>query len=107
MAKNKLSDLSDHLFMALERLNDESLPEEKLEIETKRAEAIIGISNQIIGNAKVTIDAMKLISSGSLTAAELPESFGIQVGNTTKQIDRPPAEYSNTGNISTTKKYSE
>lgn len=77
MAKNKLSDLNDHLFMALERLNDEDLTQEKIEAEAKRAEAIIGVSNQIISNAKITIDALKLVSAGNLTFNELPDGFGL------------------------------
>ena len=77
MAKNKLSDLNDHLFIALERLNDEDLTQEKIEIESKRAEAIIGVSNQIISNAKISIDALKLVSAGNLTFNELPEGFGL------------------------------
>lgn len=77
MAKNKLSDLNDHLFMALERLNDEDLNQEKIEVESKRAEAIIGVSNQIISNAKITIDALKLVSAGNLTFNELPDGFGL------------------------------
>jgi hypothetical protein len=78
MAKNKLSDLNDHLFMALERLNDEELTTEQIESESKRAEAIIGVANQIIGTAKITLDAMKLVSNGNLDTTELPENFGFK-----------------------------
>lgn len=77
MAKNKLSDLNDHLFAALERLNDEELTVEQVEMEAKRAEAIIGVSAKIIDNAKITIDAMKLVSSGNYSLNNMPESFGI------------------------------
>lgn len=78
MAKNKLSDLNDHLFMALERLNDEELSNEQIEAESKRAEAIIGVANQIIGNAKITLDAMRLLSNGNLDTTEIPETFGFK-----------------------------
>lgn len=78
MAKNKLSDLNDHLFAALERLNDEDLSGEQVELESKRAEAIIGVSNQIISNAKITIDALKLVSVGNLSFNEIPENFGLK-----------------------------
>lgn len=78
MAKNKLSDLNDHLFAALERLNDEELTAEQIESEAKRADAIMGISDKIISNAKITLDAMKLISIGNLDSTEIPESFGFK-----------------------------
>lgn len=78
MAKNKLSDLNDHLFVALERLNEENLTTEQIEAESKRAEAIIGVANQIIGNAKITLDAMRLVSNGNIEMRELPENFGIK-----------------------------
>ena len=78
MAKNKLSDLNDHLFAALERLNDEELTSEQIESEAKRADAIMGISDKIISNAKITLDAMKLISIGNLDTSEIPESFGFK-----------------------------
>jgi hypothetical protein len=78
MAKNKLTDLNDHLFAALERLNDEELTNEQIESESKRADAIIGISDKIIANAKITLDAMKLMSNGNLEFSEIPESFGFK-----------------------------
>jgi hypothetical protein len=78
MAKNKLTDLNDHLFAALERLNDEELTNEQIESESKRADAIIGISDKIIANAKITLDAMKLMSNGNLDITEIPESFGFK-----------------------------
>ena len=78
MAKNKLSDLNDHLFAALERLNDEELTAEQIESEAKRADAIMGISDKIIANAKITLDAMKLISIGNLDSTDIPESFGFK-----------------------------
>ena len=78
MAKNKLSDLNDHLFAALERLNDEDLTTEQIEAEAKRADAIIGVSDKIIGTARITLDAMKLVASGNLDTEEIPESFGFK-----------------------------
>ena len=78
MAKNKLSDLNDHLFTALERLNDEELTNEQIESESKRADAIIGISDKIIANAKITLDAMKLMSIAGLDFTEMPENFGFK-----------------------------
>jgi len=47
MARNKLSDLNDHLFEQLERLSDEDLTEEQLEKEIKRAKAVSGIAKTL------------------------------------------------------------
>jgi hypothetical protein len=57
--KNKLIDLNNHLFEALERLNDETLSPEQLEIELKRSKAITQVANSIINNAAVVLDAQK------------------------------------------------
>ena len=58
--QNKLLDLNNHLFEQLERLNDEDLDEKQLNLEIKRASAMANISNQIIQNAKVELDATKV-----------------------------------------------
>lgn len=53
--KNKLIDLNNHLFAQMERLNDEDLTPEQLEIETNRAKAMVDVSSQI-----TTISAQQL-----------------------------------------------
>lgn len=68
--KNKLSDLNNHLFEQLERLNDEDLNEEQLTKEIGRAKAITDVANSIINNAKVVLDASKFLEdSGFLVSA--------------------------------------
>lgn len=68
MANNKLSDLRDHIFMALERLSDEGLTTEQVAQEVDKAKAIAQLSASIIASAKVEIDyinAVGLIDSQS------------------------------------------
>lgn len=62
--KNKLSDLNNHLFIQLERLNDDDLAGEALQAEISRAKAMAGIATQIVNGTKVTVDAMKLVHRG-------------------------------------------
>lgn len=55
--KNKIEDVRNHLFMALERLNDTDEPLTKEELE--RAKAIADLSQVIINSAKIEVDYMK------------------------------------------------
>ena len=59
--KNDLQSLNNYLFEELERLNDDEslMNEDMLEKELKRSKAITQISNQIVQNAKVVLDAKK------------------------------------------------
>ncbi len=60
--KNGLTDLNNHLFLALERLNDEDMSSEAIETESKRASALVEISDQIISNANLQLKAATLFA---------------------------------------------
>lgn len=62
MTRNRMSDLKDHLFAQLERLGDETLTAEQITAEAKRAEAIIGLADQITENAKMQLAAARLFA---------------------------------------------
>lgn len=79
MSKNKLGDLNDHLFAALERLGDEGLSPEQIETEAKRCAAIVDISDQITENARTRLQAAKLFAEhGDKIRGYLPAIGGGQ-----------------------------
>lgn len=63
MAKNKLSDLNDHLFAQIERLSDEKLTPEQIETEAKRGTAIVAVADQVIRNAELVYKAASLVAN--------------------------------------------
>lgn len=58
--RNKLSDLNNHLFCEIERLTDEDLEGDALDQEIKRAQAVSNVSDKIIQNSKMQLDAIKI-----------------------------------------------
>ena len=76
MARNKIADLNDHLFAQLERLNDETIKPEKMELEIKKAAAISKVASQIINSNKLVLDAAKIVGNGISTT--IPDQFGIK-----------------------------
>ena len=77
--KNRLSDLNDHLFSQLERLSEEGLTDEQIEQEVKRADAIVGISEQIIRTTDQTLKAAQLVANhGDRFMRVLPTVFADQ-----------------------------
>lgn len=59
MMKNTLTDLNNHLFEQLERLNDEDLTQEQLETELKRAEGMSRIATQILQTGELAFKTMQ------------------------------------------------
>jgi len=59
MARNKLSDLRDHMFAALERIDDDLLTPEQLKNEIDKAKSIAMVGSVIINSAKVEVDYIK------------------------------------------------
>ena len=72
--KNKLGDLNDHLFAQLERISSEDLSSEQIADEVKRADAIVALSDQIIGTADLQLKAAKLFAEhGTAILPMLPK----------------------------------
>lgn len=75
---NSLTDLNNHLFKALERLNDESLTGDKLEQEIKRNEAITKVATSVINNADLQLRALKHLDEyGHNDDCKVPEMLMI------------------------------
>jgi hypothetical protein len=91
--KNKMSDLRDHMFAALERLGNEELTEDDLKKEILRSQAISEVGKVIVESAKAQVMYAKLTRK----ADEQPDKF-LNAEDEEKpvvKIQRPPAEYSN------------
>lgn len=73
--KNKLIDLNNHLFMQLERLTDEDLSNEEMTAEVNRSKAVTNLATQIIGNARLALDAQVAVNDGLLKSA--PQMLGV------------------------------
>lgn len=71
--KNTLTDLNNYLFAQMERLNEEDLKGEKLEIEIKRTKAIVSVSSAIVGNAHLALQAIKAKDAMQGADVKLPE----------------------------------
>lgn len=59
--RNNLTDLNNHLFEQIERLNDEELQGEALKEEINRSKAIENVAKQIINNGRLVLDSQKFV----------------------------------------------
>lgn len=58
MAKNTIADLRDHLFEVMEALKDKDDP-----MDIARAQAVVSVSQAIIGTAKAEIDLVRAVNA--------------------------------------------
>ena len=82
MAKNKISDLRDHLFETLEALKD---PDNPMDVE--RAKAISDVAQVLINTAKVEVDLVRAVSGSqvaSMTFFGIPDESRALVGGAKK-----------------------
>jgi len=71
--KNTLGDLNNHLFMQLERLNDEEITVEVLQQELKRSKAIADVAGKIIDNGKLVLEAQRFMDDKNDLNGEVPK----------------------------------
>ena len=76
--KNKLTDLNNHLFEELERLNDEDLKGDELTAEMERAKAVSDIAQAIINNGNLMLKAHKQYAEYGI---EVPSILTLGDGN--------------------------
>lgn len=58
---NQLTDLNDHLFSALGRLNDAKIKGDALKEEIDRVRAVSGLAREIISNATLALEAQRTL----------------------------------------------
>lgn len=61
--RNNLTDLNNHLFEQLERLNDDELKGEELKEEIQRSKSIEDVAKQIINNGRLVLDSQKFVDN--------------------------------------------
>ena len=71
--RNTLADLNNILFEQMERLQDDDLKGENLEIEIKKTKSIVDVASTVIENATLSLEAQKfLIDMGISTKVNIP-----------------------------------
>lgn len=70
--RNKITDLNNHLFEQLERLNDDELQGDQLNSEIERARAITGVASQIVANGQLMLKAITVKDQYLASNQKLP-----------------------------------
>lgn len=70
--KNKLIDLNNHLFTALERLNEEGMSEDDVRNEVRRAKAVVDVGKIVVENGRLMLDGAELQANYPNSNIDLP-----------------------------------
>lgn len=79
---NTLSSLNNYLFEQLERLTDDSLTPEQLKQEIDRTKAVTRVSEQIVNNGKLTLQAMLFADEKLPPDAKMPAMLEVDTNGT-------------------------
>ncbi len=69
--RNKLTDLNDYLFEELENLMDKDLTQDELDREIKTAKQVVSVSQTIINNANLLLQAKKHFDQVGIENSEI------------------------------------
>ena len=61
--RNTLTDLNNYLFEQLERINNDELTQEQLEVELRKTDSIVKVSEKIIQNCELAFKTMQHLDS--------------------------------------------
>lgn len=67
---SKLDDLNEYLFLSLDRITNDSLSDDQLEMEIKRAASVTKIAQTIINNGNLALNAMNSINEYGFNAKD-------------------------------------
>ena len=70
--KNRLADLTTHLFAQVERLGDEALSADQLKVEIDRSKALADVSGRILDAGRLGLDAAKLAHAARVEQTNVP-----------------------------------
>lgn len=70
--RNTLNNLNNILFAQLEKLAEDDLIGEELEQELKRSDRMNSVADKIIANARLMLDAQKLVYESGKEIEKLP-----------------------------------
>lgn len=88
MTKNRLANLNDHLFAQLERLANEEMTSEQIDMEVRRSDAVVAIADQILRHATLQVQAAKIMSDhGNDPTKHLPQVEVNALYPTTKMLN--------------------
>ena len=89
--KNNINDLRNHMFAAMELINDDTLTSDQLKVAIEKAKALSDLGKVVVESAKAEILYAKMTNNKQA----YPTKFLQMEDEPVIKIDRPAAVYSN------------